>query len=74
MLCAEVFGDAKSRGACDCAICMFPIVHVSAAQPNQNTARRNVILSCTHVFHEHCIGNFEKFLANTVRLRNSLSL
>ncbi len=28
--------------------------------------KKNVILSCSHVFHEHCIGNFEKFLKETV--------
>jgi hypothetical protein len=28
--------------------------------------KRDVVLSCAHIFHEKCIGNFEKFLSGTV--------
>mmetsp|Transcript_28486 Transcript_28486/g.40562 ORF Transcript_28486/g.40562 Transcript_28486/m.40562 type:complete len:238 (+) Transcript_28486:344-1057(+) len=55
----EVIESARVRGPGDCPICMLPA-------PHGTTIKKNVILSCSHVFHEFCILNFEKFLGNTI--------
>lgn len=68
-----VHAQALARGATDCAICMLSVSALQAAavpdstlrgrsQPLvSQTAKKCVILSCSHVFHEHCVGNFERF-------------
>lgn len=32
--------------------------------------KKEIILSCSHVFHAKCIANFERFLQATVRIHN----
>lgn len=49
------FNAARSRGTDECAICMSSY-HGSVAN------RTPILLSCSHVFHKHCITNFEKFV------------
>jgi len=69
-LTAEVFNTAVLRCPCDCAICMLPI-HCSQYAPTALTvsgssaSRRDVLLSCSHLFHEKCILSFERFLTAT---------
>eukprot|EP01038_Epipyxis_sp_PR26KG_P004389 gene4389-6206_t len=50
---------ANARGQNDCAICMLPVTN----QIKQEI-KKNVILSCSHVFHESCICNLERFVGN----------
>lgn len=67
----DVYTAALGRCPCDCAICMLPIGQATAATMNpvtSNNSRRDVVLSCSHIFHEKCIGNFERFLSDTVRV------
>jgi hypothetical protein len=40
------------------------VLKVSASSVAHN--KRLIILSCTHLFHEFCISNFENFLGITV--------
>ena len=70
---AEVFNSAVLRCPTDCAICMLPIhCSQSAAASTGGTVssgsanRRDVLLSCSHLFHENCILSFERFLTATV--------
>jgi len=69
----EVFNSAVLRCPTDCAICMLPIhCSQSAAASTGGTVssgsanRRDVLLSCSHLFHENCILSFERFLTTTV--------
>lgn len=77
VLLIGVKSTAEERGGCDCAICMLPVKlgskPYSLLQLNSFTATRSaaqqkgsIILSCTHIFHHHCISNFEKFIGDGV--------
>ena len=74
---SDVYVSAVSRWPCDCAICMLPVESAATAAVTSGAVgyvqsavsvhnRRDVVLSCAHIFHETCIGNFEKFLCGTV--------
>lgn len=71
---ADVYAAAVGRCPCDCAICMLPVGQATSAvvagtgahSSHASNSRRDVVLSCSHIFHEKCIGNFERFLSDTV--------
>lgn len=68
-----IFDQAANRGSCDCVICMQPI-QLTNIEPSTITPRlsqellrikkTSILLNCSHVFHESCINNFEKFARN----------
>lgn len=69
---SDILLKAEERGFEDCAICMGSN-SISMQKNNHNhqcgrTSNRGqrpiLILSCSHIFHHHCIQNFEKFLVN----------
>lgn len=69
---ADVYSTAVLRCPCDCAICMLPI-HSSQYAPTAagttcgGANKRDVLLSCSHLFHENCILSFERYLSVAVR-------
>ena len=79
----EIYQTALLRCPSDCAICMLPIhctvnyCHIQHSNNTQvaqiNSNKRDVILSCSHLFHEHCIGNFEKFVGNMNQISSSIT-
>lgn len=84
---ADIYSSAIKRFPCDCAICMLPVgapLPPSTARDAENehdalskhrhfhSSRREIILSCSHVFHAKCIGNFERFLLATVSVHHLL--
>lgn len=73
---SQVHKQALCRGQSDCAICMLPVsadislLHDLPSRAKlQPNVKHSVLLSCSHVFHQHCIGNFEKFTRNEVSSR-----
>ena len=54
----DVHDIAVARGLGECAICMVNNVDT---QGNYRGARKLVLLSCSHVFHQQCMKNFELF-------------
>lgn len=70
---SQVHEQSLARGLNDCAICMLPVsaeislLHdLPSRSKMQMQVKHSVLLSCSHVFHQHCIGNFEKFTRNEV--------
>lgn len=65
----EVHAQALARGPSDCAICMIAITLTTNANANSNNnninannnGKKSVLLSCSHLFHDTCITNFERF-------------
>jgi hypothetical protein len=71
----DVKDSAFSRGLGDCAICMTPnAIYQNSSESKfgstsdkkrsvhyYNSSRQLSLLSCSHVFHTHCLINFEKF-------------
>jgi hypothetical protein len=49
-----VYQQACERDFRECPICMTSLT-------NSNNSRMIALLSCGHVYHGNCIGNFEKF-------------
>lgn len=47
----KVYEKATNRGDCECAICFN----------NFNTEKTTYLLSCSHIFHQACLDNFERF-------------
>lgn len=73
---SQVQKQALCRGQSDCAICMLPVsadvslLHDLPSRAKlQPNVKHSVLLSCSHVFHQHCIGNFERFTRNEVSAR-----
>ncbi|XP_042255949.1 RING finger protein 32 isoform X3 [Thunnus maccoyii] len=57
------------RGVWDCPICLTalysPSLRIEAGGSNQQQCRRTVLLSCSHLFHQHCLEAFEAFTADS---------
>lgn len=77
---SQVQKQALCRGQSDCAICMLPVsadvslLHDLPSRAKlQPNVKHSVLLSCSHVFHQHCIGNFERFTRNEVSARRCVS-
>lgn len=59
---AEVRARALGRGVRECAVCLQPCAPVGPKAPGRTARRKPVcLLSCSHVFHVHCIESFESF-------------
>ena len=48
---------------------VLPYNYHNSGSNGSNTNKRIVVLSCSHLFHEFCIHNFEKFLGLAVSSR-----
>ena len=47
---AKIKEQAVARGETDCPICFMPLNY-----------KKTLLLSCSHVYHQSCLANFEKF-------------
>ena len=62
---AAVLGQCLARSCAECAICMVPLLEDTAMglrRRSQLRRRRAVLLSCSHAFHDKCIGRLEELL------------
>jgi len=59
----EILQRSKERGLGECAICMCGLSYSDGDIKGGVTKRfkYNILLSCSHIFHEKCINNFERF-------------
>lgn len=68
ILQSDVLSKAKERGFGECAICMCQNVSNSCVLRNHSNyfdrsgQRLLILLSCSHIFHQQCVQNFERFL------------
>jgi hypothetical protein len=68
-----------NRGQTDCAICMSSVscqlsndgmkgtLTMKGKNMTLQSQKKTLILSCSHLFHQQCLGNFEKFARNEVK-------
>lgn len=55
------------RGVWDCPICLTPLHKPSVTErdsANNSPHRHSVLLSCSHLFHQHCLESCESFSAD----------
>ena len=73
---SKILATARGREDDDCAICLCELRgpadegddRSSTNLSSSSTARRLVLLNCTHVFHEPCLSAYENFNVYDVQL------
>ena len=72
-----VLDQYLARRAAECAICMGPLSEDTAASLRRGLrerSRRAVLLSCSHAFHDRCIGRLEELLLGSALAQEDLGL
>ena len=59
----EILQRSRERGLGECVICMCGLSYFDGDTKGGviKRSKYNVLLSCSHIFHEKCLNNFERF-------------
>ncbi|KAM9826938.1 RING finger protein 32 [Neosynchiropus ocellatus] len=60
---ARIQSQVMSRGVWECPICLTALCSLPdpAAEGSSHGQRRTALLSCSHLFHQHCLDALESF-------------